>query len=105
MKNNIEWIFEKLALFNDTKMPNQILLTSNNLLHTMFHIGNQPFDQYLTGKWEPDWNSLLNLSMGLSIERIWSQIQLRWEFRDANLTNLNAQQAQLVSNLISILKP
>lgn len=61
--------------------------------------------QYLTGKWEPDWYNLLNLSMGLSVERIWSQIQLRWEFRDVNCLNLNSQQSQLITNLISILKP
>lgn len=43
--------------------------------------------------------------MGLSMERIWSQVQLRWEFRDVTLTNLSNQQSQLVSNLITILKP
>lgn len=47
MKNNIEWIFQKLLSNeeNPQNVPNQILLTPSTLLHTMFHIGNQPFDQ------------------------------------------------------------
>lgn len=47
MKKNIEWIFQQLISSDEKSqnVPNQILLTPSNLLHTMFHIGNQPFDQ------------------------------------------------------------
>jgi hypothetical protein len=42
--------------------------------------------------------------MGLSVDRVWTQISLRWEFRDINSTSLSTRDVQIVNNLTTLLK-
>lgn len=60
--------------------------------------------QFLTGEWQPDWLMLLQSPMGLSHERVWAQMALRWEFRDVSSSSLVARDVQIINNLTSVLK-
>lgn len=61
--------------------------------------------QLLTGQWKPDWYNLFRIPMGLSNDRIWTQLSMRWEFNDINIPNLSSHDARIVSELTTLLKP
>ncbi|XP_063912179.1 uncharacterized protein LOC135129022 isoform X1 [Zophobas morio] len=106
IKNNSEWFFQKLGISEKVEpvVPNRVIAASCPLLHTMFHIGYRSFDQLLTGEWQPNWNGLFQTPMGLSIDRVWAQISLRWEFRDINSSSLSTRDVQIVNHLTTVLK-
>ncbi|XP_044259026.1 uncharacterized protein LOC123007679 [Tribolium madens] len=106
VKNNNEWFFLKLGVSENLEpmIPNKVISAPYPLLHTVFHIGYRPFDQLLTGAWQPNWIGLLQTPMGLSIDRVWSQLSLRWEFRDVNSSSLSTRDVQIVTNLTTLLK-
>ncbi|EEZ98750.1 uncharacterized protein LOC658339 [Tribolium castaneum] len=106
VKNNSEWFFQKLGVSENSEpvVPNKVTCAPCPLLHTVFHIGYRPFDQLLTGAWQPNWIGLLQTPMGLSIDRVWTQISLRWEFRDVNSSSLSTRDAQIITNLTTLLK-
>lgn len=60
--------------------------------------------QLLTGDWKVNWSDLLSTPMGINSEKVWNHVSLRWEFQDGQSSALTAQDAQLVTNLIKILK-
>ncbi|KAF5286871.1 hypothetical protein FQA39_LY00404 [Lamprigera yunnana] len=103
---NYEWIFQVLNVSEETIPfePNKATISTNKLLHTMFHVGYKPFDQLFTGEWQPDWSSFFCIPMGLSIDRVWNLISLRWEFDDKNFSMLSAHDARIVLELTSLLK-
>nr|XP_018897061.1 PREDICTED: uncharacterized protein LOC109030520 [Bemisia tabaci] len=53
---------------------------SNTLLYKMFHIDSEQYDQFLAGKWSPDWVALLNSPLGISKGKMWEYLNLRAEF-------------------------
>ncbi|KAK4881862.1 hypothetical protein RN001_005181 [Aquatica leii] len=106
LRCNYEWLLQKLSVSEETIPfePNKANVISNKLLHTMFHVGYKPFDQLLTGQWQPDWISFFHIPMGLSIDRVWNQVSMRWEFDDKNFSSLSVHDARIVLELASILK-
>ncbi|KAK5650866.1 hypothetical protein RI129_001895 [Pyrocoelia pectoralis] len=103
---NSEWLLQRLNVSEEETHfePNRLTLLSNKLLHTMFHVGYRQFDQLLTGKWQPNWNNFFHIPMGLSVDRVWNQISMRWEFNDANFLNLSSHDAKIVLDLTTVLK-
>ncbi|XP_060523495.1 uncharacterized protein LOC132700308 isoform X2 [Cylas formicarius] len=106
IKNNSEWLFSKLgvAQARNVVKPNQVIAPPQLILHKMFLIGSSSFDQLLTGELKPNWQVLLQTPMGLSPERLWMQMSLRWEFRDANSGKLALHDVQIIDQITSILK-
>ncbi|KAF2900309.1 hypothetical protein ILUMI_05877 [Ignelater luminosus] len=104
---NYEWLLQSLGVSEESKPfePNRAMPTSDQLLHMMFHVGYRPFDQLLTGEWQPDWSSLFHIPMGLSIDRIWTQVAMRWEFSGISKTTLSAHDSRVVTDLTALLKP
>ncbi|GJQ69311.1 hypothetical protein Trydic_g6444 [Trypoxylus dichotomus] len=104
---NSEWVFQNLQVSPVTTVveANRANPVPNHLLHVMFHIGYKQFDQLLTGEWRPDWKNLLSTPMGLSLERVWTQISNRWEFKETNFGCLSTSDAQIVTTLNGLLKP
>ncbi|CAB3239457.1 unnamed protein product [Arctia plantaginis] len=62
-----EWIFKKLGIQESCDVD--IPLNKTPLLYTMFHIGKQPFDQFLRGEWPLPWSKLV------SVAKMWSGIE------------------------------
>ncbi|KAK3932514.1 Frataxin-like protein, mitochondrial [Frankliniella fusca] len=77
MQQNASWTLAAIGRAGD-----YIVVPPRPLLHTMFHIGNRQFDQYLAGTWSPDWSTLLQSPLGLTREKVWKQLQKRSEFSD-----------------------
>ncbi|VEN35270.1 unnamed protein product [Callosobruchus maculatus] len=70
----------------------------------MFHIGYRKFDELLTGECQPNWLNLLQTPMGLRPEKVWSQLSLRWEFRNAYSSSLPSQHNEIISYISSLFK-
>ncbi|XP_023018112.2 uncharacterized protein KIAA0825 isoform X1 [Leptinotarsa decemlineata] len=106
LKCNSEWLYQELGISENKEVakPNRAVQQPLFLLHTMFHIGYRPFDQLLSGGWRPNWVNLIQTPMGMTNERIWRQISLRWEFRNPNAANLTSQHTQIVNNITSLFK-
>ncbi|XP_052121022.1 uncharacterized protein LOC113216088 isoform X2 [Frankliniella occidentalis] len=77
MQQNATWTLAAIGRAGD-----YIVIPPRPLLHTMFHIGNRQFDQFLAGTWSPDWSTLLQAPLGLTREKVWKQLQKRSEFSD-----------------------
>ncbi|KAJ8922033.1 hypothetical protein NQ315_008673 [Exocentrus adspersus] len=106
MKHNSDWLYQKLGVSEgkDEVVPNRVMSQPLRLLHTMFHIGYRPFDQLLTGELHPNWFNLLQTTMGLTPERVWMQLSLRWEFRNINSPSLSTHDIHILNNVTSLLK-
>uniref|UniRef100_A0A1B0DML4 Uncharacterized protein n=1 Tax=Phlebotomus papatasi TaxID=29031 RepID=A0A1B0DML4_PHLPP len=95
IKNNLEWIYQQLGVSEVEKselqpLPGQkIEEDSQTLLHIMFHIGQQPFDQLLTGGLRIDYGSWLQTPMSMNVERAWLQISQRFEFKEGSKLSLH----------------
>ncbi|KAK9871526.1 hypothetical protein WA026_012898 [Henosepilachna vigintioctopunctata] len=106
VKNNYDWIFQQLGIGSESAefTPNKVIRNSETLLFTMFHIGARPFDQVLTGEWQPQWINLLETPMGLTTDKVSTHINQRWEFSDINSSSLTTQDKQAINNISTVLK-
>ncbi|KAL1505958.1 hypothetical protein ABEB36_005401 [Hypothenemus hampei] len=106
IKHNTEWLYWKLGISgkNYPDTPNKVLSSSEPLLNKMFYIGYYPFDQLLTKQLKPNWQNLLQTSMGLTLEKVWMQLSCRWEFRNSTSPKLSNHAVEIVNKLSSILK-
>nr|XP_049694846.1 uncharacterized protein LOC110379186 isoform X1 [Helicoverpa armigera] len=62
-----EWIYKELGIQESCDI--NIPLNKTPLLYTMFHIGKQPFDQYLRGEWPIPWSKLV------AVAKAWSGLE------------------------------
>ncbi|KAJ8727797.1 hypothetical protein PYW07_001916 [Mythimna separata] len=62
-----EWIYKELGIQDTCDVG--ISLNKAPLLYTMFHIGKQPFDQFLRGEWPIPWSKLV------SVAKAWSGLE------------------------------
>ncbi|PZC74927.1 hypothetical protein B5X24_HaOG207032 [Helicoverpa armigera] len=62
-----EWIYKELGIQESCDI--NIPLNKAPLLYTMFHIGKQPFDQYLRGEWPIPWSKLV------AVAKAWSGLE------------------------------
>ncbi|XP_022825467.1 uncharacterized protein LOC111355673 [Spodoptera litura] len=62
-----EWIYKELGIRDscDIDIPSN----KTPLLYTMFHIGKQPFDQFLRGEWPLPWSTLV------AVAKAWSGLE------------------------------
>ncbi|XP_035438982.2 uncharacterized protein LOC118268551 isoform X2 [Spodoptera frugiperda] len=62
-----EWIYKELGIRDsgDVEIPSN----KTPLLYTMFHIGKQPFDQFLRGEWPLPWSKLV------AVAKAWSGLE------------------------------
>ncbi|XP_066248590.1 LOW QUALITY PROTEIN: uncharacterized protein KIAA0825 homolog [Euwallacea similis] len=106
MKYNKEWLFFKLGISpkTTTDEPNRVLNNPEPLLHKMFHIGYHPFDQLLTNNLKPNWQHLLQNPMGITREKVWTQLSCRWEFQSGASARLSICDNEIVGNLSLMLK-
>ncbi|KAJ8940386.1 hypothetical protein NQ314_010734 [Rhamnusium bicolor] len=58
----------------------------------------------LTGDWQPNWFSLLQTPMGISSDRVWMQLSLRWEFKEMTASSLSSHDIHIINNITSLLK-
>lgn len=107
MQHSWQWLLGQLGALEPREVvslaPPPIPATASRpaptkLLHTMFHLGNRPFDQLLAGTWELDWNKLLQTPLSLTPERLWKQLSCRSEFHEAP-SMLNEHDAAVISML------
>ncbi|XP_065157535.1 uncharacterized protein [Atheta coriaria] len=98
MQNNDEWLMDILQGKSTELKPTLANKKSKGLLHTMFYIGDKPFDELLIGNWTPNWQQLFTVPMGLNAHRVAVQIFARWDLKHGN------NQETLV-NIQKILKP
>ncbi|XP_056629865.1 uncharacterized protein KIAA0825 [Diorhabda sublineata] len=106
VKCNANYIYKMLGVNDevDDIQPQRGFLKQISLLHTMFNINSRPFDQLLSGKWQPNWLKLLQNPMGISKDRIWKQISQRWEFRNTSSTTIPPNTILMVNNITSSFK-
>ncbi|KAG5878260.1 hypothetical protein JTB14_026696 [Gonioctena quinquepunctata] len=104
LKCNSEWLYQQLGISEEKEKatPTKAVPQPLFLLHTMFHIGYQPFDQLLSGEWCPNWVNFLQTPMGMSSERVWKQLSLRWEF--VNTNSLSSQHVHIVNDISAMFK-
>ncbi|XP_046736552.1 uncharacterized protein LOC124405560 isoform X3 [Diprion similis] len=75
------------------------------LLHMMFHIGSNPFDQLLVDYMQADWLRVLKIPQAITIERLRSQILKRPEFKDTvNLPQSDKEVTEALKLLCSTRK-
>ncbi|XP_075971843.1 uncharacterized protein LOC142973740 isoform X2 [Anticarsia gemmatalis] len=67
LQTHSEWIYKSLGVQDSCDFD--IPLNKTPLLYTMFHIGKQPFDQYLRGEWPIPWSKLV------AVAKAWSGIE------------------------------
>ncbi|EDS44100.1 conserved hypothetical protein [Culex quinquefasciatus] len=108
IRKNIEWILQQLGVsdveVNPQPNPGQnIKEEQQTLIDIMFHIGNQSFDQLLSGQLDIDYNSWFQTPMSMSAEKAWLQVSQRWEFQPS--AKLSVHEALMVSFITSVLKP
>lgn len=109
IKNNIDWLLQKMGVSEGDPTPcepnpgQKLRVEKPHLLHLMFHIGMQPFDQLLTGSLNIDYTSWFQTPMSLNAEKAWLQIAQRYEFQES--TRLTVHEAVMVSYISSQLKP
>lgn len=95
LKRNIDWILQKLdvcdvELGECQPLPGQNLKEINpTLLQLMFHIGNQTFDQLLTGSAKIDYNTWLQTPLSVMPDRAWHQVSQRYEFQSNTALNIH----------------
>ncbi|XP_050514797.1 uncharacterized protein KIAA0825 homolog [Diabrotica virgifera virgifera] len=106
IKCNSDYFYKQLGVSTEPEEiePKRALVKPISLLHTMFNIGSQSFDQLLSGNWHPNWLSLLQNARGLSADRVWKQLSLRWEFRNVNATAIPPHISQMIGNITAIFK-
>ncbi|XP_057670152.1 uncharacterized protein KIAA0825 [Diorhabda carinulata] len=106
VKCNADYIYKMLGVNDEVGdiQPQRGFLKQISLLHTMFNINSRPFDQLLSGKWQPNWLKLLQNPMGISKDRIWKQISQRWEFRNTSSTTIPPNTILMVNNITSSFK-
>lgn len=108
IRNNVEWILQQLLVsevdVNEfQQLPGQkIEEVKPTLLKLMFHIGNQVFDQLLTGSLRVDYNSWLQTPISMTMERAWLQISQRCDFQEN--AKLSIHEAVMVAFVQSQLK-
>lgn len=108
LKNNHDWILVNLGQLDTVAKSSRQLLGQNleepttNLLHQMFHIGNQPFDALLTDNVRIDYNYLLQSALLVTPERAWLQVSKRYEFQSG--TKLNLHDTSMVAFITKNLK-
>ncbi|XP_063706631.1 uncharacterized protein LOC134835643 [Culicoides brevitarsis] len=107
MRNNVDWIYEKLGVKShepNVEPPNgqELHYIPPKLLHMMFHIGEEPFDQLLTGNLKIDYTNWFQTPMSMTPDRAWLQVKMRWEFQEN--AQLNALDSQMVAYITSQLK-
>ncbi|KAJ9598073.1 hypothetical protein L9F63_026823 [Diploptera punctata] len=92
LQHSWKWILGQLGVLEPNEIPPSsaplVPATASRpaptkLLHTMFHVGQRPFDQLLAGTWELDWNGLLHTPLALTPERLWNQLSSRSEFHES----------------------
>lgn len=109
IRNNVEWIYQQLGVSDPEMSPlgpqngQNLHCVEPKLLHTMFHIGHDPFDQFLTGSLKVDWNTWFQTPMSMSPDRAWLQVSKRWEFQEN--AEMNVHDAQMVAYITSQLNP
>nr|CAD7267851.1 unnamed protein product [Timema shepardi] len=110
LQHSSQWVLGQLKVLEPgvqaPTSPSAIPSTASrpappSLLHTMFYMGHRPFDQLLAGAWEPDWTSLLHTPLGLSQDRLWTQLSRRFEFQEAQEL-LSEHDATVVASLTSL---
>ncbi|CAH0703020.1 unnamed protein product [Spodoptera exigua] len=62
-----EWIYKELGIRDSCDID--IPTNKTPLLYTMFHIGKQPFDQFLRGEWPLPWSKLV------AVAKAWSGLE------------------------------
>ncbi|KXJ77581.1 hypothetical protein RP20_CCG007130 [Aedes albopictus] len=109
IRKNFEWILQQLGVSDVLVNPLQpspgqnIKEHQQSLIDIMFHIGNQSFDQLLSGQLDIDYNSWFQTPMSMSAEKAWLQVSQRWEFQPT--AKLSVHEALMVSFITSQLKP
>ncbi|XP_058464098.1 uncharacterized protein LOC131438241 [Malaya genurostris] len=109
IRKNFEWIMQQLGVSDVEINPLQpapgqsIKEKHHTLIDVMFHIGNQSFDQLLSGQLDIDYNSWFQTPMSMSAEKAWLQVSQRWEFQPT--ATLSVHEALMVSFITSQLKP
>ncbi|XP_062709375.1 uncharacterized protein LOC134288458 [Aedes albopictus] len=109
IRKNFEWILQQLGVSDVLVNPLQpspgqnIKENQQSLIDIMFHIGNQSFDQLLSGQLDIDYNSWFQTPMSMSAEKAWLQVSQRWEFQPT--AKLSVHEALMVSFITSQLKP
>nr|CAD7424866.1 unnamed protein product [Timema monikensis] len=110
LQHSSQWVLGQLKVLEPgvqaPTSPSAIPSTASrpappSLLHTMFYMGHRPFDELLAGAWEPDWTSLLHTPLGLSQDRLWTQLSRRFEFQGAQEL-LSEHDATVVASLTSL---
>jgi protein KIAA0825 len=108
IKHNVEFLLQQLNVSDvepdptDEHPGQRITEMKPDLLNVMFHIGIQPFDQWLTGKLNIDFMAWLQTPMSLTPERAWLQVCQRHEFQEN--VQLSAHEALMVQSVTSQLK-
>ncbi|XP_055315065.1 uncharacterized protein LOC129575443 [Sitodiplosis mosellana] len=108
LKFNGEWLLHKLKVstveMSEFKtLPGQnIKEERSGLLQSMFHIGQQPFDQLLTGSLRIDYTSWLQMPLSLSRSKMWMQVSKRYEFQEN--TKPSIQDTVMIAFIVSQLK-
>lgn len=103
LRNNAEWLLQQLGCSDIPLSPLQPLPGQSvrerraNLLHQMFHIGHQPFDQLLTSALRIDYGRWLQTPLSLTPDRAWLQISKRPEFQES--VRLSVQDAVMVASV------
>ncbi|XP_053688770.1 uncharacterized protein LOC128737999 [Sabethes cyaneus] len=109
IRKNFEWILQQLGVSDVETNPLQrspgqsIKEEQQTLIDVMFHIGNQSFDQLLSGQLDIDYNSWFQTPMSMSAEKAWLQVCQRWEFQPT--AKLSVHEALMVSFITAQLKP
>uniref|UniRef100_A0A2A4IW57 Uncharacterized protein n=1 Tax=Heliothis virescens TaxID=7102 RepID=A0A2A4IW57_HELVI len=86
-----EWIYKELGIQESCDID--IPLNKTPLLYTMFHIGKQPFDQYLRGEWPVPWSKLVAVAKAWSgLEGVRVHINRRTDVRNMKAQGKSSKQ-------------
>ncbi|KAG8037169.1 hypothetical protein G9C98_004491 [Cotesia typhae] len=89
-----DWILNNLiegpdVMKKDFLNTTDAYLPAKPLTYVMFHIDNNPFDQWLTNLDEANWQVMLNVPLSVTLDRIQSQILVRPEFKNIGELSLD----------------
>lgn len=108
IRNNVDWIYQQLGIADPessalgAESGQNLHWVKPKLLHIMFHIGQEPFDQMLTGDLKIDYNTWFQTPMSMTQDRAWLQVKQRWDFQEN--AELSVHDAQMVAYITSKLK-
>lgn len=108
IRNNVDWIYQELGVSDPILNPSDKLdgqelhYVPPKLLHMMFHIGQDPFDQFLIGDLKIDYTNWFQTPMSMTPDRAWLQVKQRWEFQEN--AQLPQEDAAMVAYIVSQLK-